>query len=105
MQVPALGQLLDALGTSPLRLITAPAGLDTPVSGVLIYEPRAPLPPARDSLLLAVGMPPGSAEAKELVSQAAQAGHAGLAVKGYGEPVTELAAIANDAGIALLATE
>jgi hypothetical protein len=105
MQVPALGQLLDALGTSPLRLITAPAGLDTPVSGVLIYEPRAPLPPARDSLLLAVGMPPGSAEAKELVSQAAQAGHAGLAVKGYGEPVTERGAVANDAGIALLATE
>ena len=105
MQVPALGQLLDALGASPLRLITAPAGLDTPVSGVLIYEPRAPLPAVRDSLLLAVGMPPGSAEAKELVSQAARAGYAGLAVKGYGEPVTELAAVANEAGIALLATE
>jgi hypothetical protein len=105
MQVPVLGQLLDALGTSPLRLITAPAGLDTPVSGVLIYDPRATLPPVRDALLLAVGMRPASAEAKELVGQAAQAGHAGLAVKGYGEPVTELAAVANDAGVALLATE
>jgi PucR C-terminal helix-turn-helix domain/GGDEF-like domain len=105
MQVPVLGQLLDALGTSPLRLITAPAGLDAPVSGVLIYEPRAALPPVRDALLLAVGMRPASAEAEELVSQAARAGHAGLAVKGYGEPVTELAAAANDAGIALLATE
>jgi hypothetical protein len=105
MQVPVLGQLLDALGTSTLRLITAPAGLDTPVSGVLIYEPRAALPPVRDALLLAVGMRPAGAEAKELVSAAARAGHAGLAVKGYGEPVTELAAVANDAGIALLATE
>jgi DNA-binding PucR family transcriptional regulator len=105
MQVPVLGQLLDALGTSPLRLITAPGGLDTPVSGVVIYEPRATLPPVRDALLLAVGIRPASAEAKELVSQAARAGHAGLAVKGYGEPVTDLAAAANDTGIALLATE
>jgi hypothetical protein len=68
MQVPVLGQLLNALGTSPLRLIAAPAGLDRPVSGVLIYEPRAALPPVRDALLLAVGMRPASAEAKELVS-------------------------------------
>src|SRR5215469_4060336 len=105
MQVPVLGQLLDALGTSPLRLITAPAGLDTPVSGVVIYEPRATLPPVRDALLLAVGMRPASAEAKDLVSQAARAGHTVLAVKGYGEPVTDLAAAANDAGMALLATE
>lgn len=105
MQVPVLGQLLDALGTSPLRLITAPAGLDTPVSGVVIYEPRATLPPVRDALLLAVGMRPASAEAKDLVSRAARAGHTGLAVKGYGEPVTDLAAAANDTGMALLATE
>jgi DNA-binding PucR family transcriptional regulator len=71
----------------------------------VIYEPRATLPPVRDALLLAVGMRPASAEAKELVSQAARAGHAGLAVKGYGEPVTDLAAAANEIGMALLATE
>jgi hypothetical protein len=105
MQVPVLGQLLDALGPSPLRLITAPAGLDTPVSGVLIYEPRATLPPVRDAMLLAVGMRPASAEAAELVTLAAHAGHAGLAVKRYGEPVAELAAVASDAGIALLSTD
>ncbi|HEX4091493.1 MAG TPA: helix-turn-helix domain-containing protein [Trebonia sp.] len=105
MQVPVLGQLLDRLGTSPLRLITAPGGLETPVSGVAIYEPRATLPPVRDALLLAVGARPASAAARELVGQAAAAGHAGVAVKSYGEPVTELAAAANEAGIALLATE
>jgi len=105
MQIPVLGQLLDRLGTSPLRLITAAGGLETPVSGVVIYEPRAPLPPVRDALLLAVGAHPASAEAKELVGQAARAGHAGLAVKSYGEPVTDLAAAANEAGIALLAIE
>jgi hypothetical protein len=105
MPVPVLRQLLEALGPAPLRLITAPAGLDAPVSGVLIYEPRAILPPVRDAMLLAVGMRPASAEARELVSQASRAGHAALAVKSYGEPISELAAAANDAGIALLATD
>jgi hypothetical protein len=105
MQVPVLGQLLDALGPAPLRIITVPAGLSAPVSGVLIYERRATLPAVRDALLLAVGMRPASAEAVQLVKQAAHAGYAGLAVKGYGEPVTELAAAANEAGIALLAID
>jgi PucR C-terminal helix-turn-helix domain/GGDEF-like domain len=105
MQVPVLRQLLDALGPSPLHLITAPAGADTPVSGVLIYEPRATLPPVRHALLLAVGVPPAGAEAQELVRKAARAGHAGLAVKSYGEPVTDLVTAAEDAGIMLLTAD
>jgi hypothetical protein len=105
MRVPVLSQLLDALGSSPLHLITAPSGVDTPVSGVLIHEPRAALPPVRHAVLLAVGMRPSSTEALELVKRASQAGHAGLVVKRYGEPVTELVAAAEDAGIALLAAD
>ena len=105
MQIPTLGQLLEALGPSPLHLVTAPAGAGTPVSGVLIYDPRAALSPVRHALLLAVGVPPASSEAKELVSKAARAGHAGLVVKSYGEPVTDLAAAAEDAGITLLTAD
>ena len=56
MKVPVLRQLLDALGSSPLHLITAPAGAETPVSGVLIYEARATVPPIRQALLFAVGV-------------------------------------------------
>jgi hypothetical protein len=104
MYVPLLGQLLEALGPSPLHLVTAPPS-DVPVSGVLIYEPRTALPVVRHALLLAVGLRPASAEAADLVAQAARAGHAGLVVKGYGEPVTGLAAAAEDAGIALLAAD
>lgn len=111
MQVPTLRQLLDALGLSPLHLLAPSAGpsrasaVDVPVSGVLIYEPRAALPPVRHALLLAVGLRPASAEAVDLAARAARAGHAGLVIKGYGEPVTGLAAAAGDAGIALLAAD
>jgi len=88
-----------------LHLITAPAGADTPVSGVLIYDPRGALPPVRHALLLAVGVPPAGAQAKELVCKAARAGHAGLVVKSYGDPVTDLLTAADDAGIALLTAD
>jgi hypothetical protein len=52
MQTPVLGQVLGALGPSPLHLATAPSGTDAPVSGVLIHEPRAGLPPVRHAMLL-----------------------------------------------------
>jgi hypothetical protein len=103
MAIPVLGQLLEALGPAPLRLVTRVSGL--PVSGVLIYEPRAALPAVRHALLLAVGLRPSSLEAGELVARAAAAGHTGVVVKRYGEPVAELAAAASDAGLALLTAE
>jgi PucR C-terminal helix-turn-helix domain/GGDEF-like domain len=105
MQVPVLSQLLAALGPSPLRLLTSPTAASTPVSGVWIHEPRAALPPARHALLLAVGARPASAEAQQLLRQAAQAGHAGLVIKSYGEPAGPLTAAAEEAGLALLAAD
>jgi PucR C-terminal helix-turn-helix domain/GGDEF-like domain len=105
MQVPVLSQVLDALGPSLLHLVTASSGADAPVSGVLIHEPRAALPPVRHAMLLAVGMRPASAQAKDLVRRASRAGHAAMVVKGYGESMGDLAAVAEDAGIALLAAD
>ena len=105
LQVPVLSQLLAALGPSPLRLLTSPAAASTPVSGVWIHEPRAALPPGRHALLLAVGTRPASAEAERLLRQAAQAGHAGLVIKSYGEPAAALAAAAEEASLALLTAD
>ncbi len=105
MQVPVLGQVLDALGPSPLHLVTAPSGAGAPVSGVLIHEPRAALPPVRHAMLLAVGIRPASAEAEDLIRQASRAGHAALVVKGYGEPIAGLATVAEEVRIALLAAD
>jgi hypothetical protein len=98
-----LGQVLDALGPSLLRPLTGPPDRPVPVSGVLVLEPRAPLPPIRDSILLAVGL--AMAGARDLVAPAAEAGYACLVVKTFGEPVTELVADAQRAGMVLLAAD
>lgn len=105
MPTATLRHLLDALGPSTLRLVVAPHGDGTPVSGTLIHEPRAAVPRVANALLLAVGVPPGSDQAEELVRHAAEAGLAGVVVKRYAEPVTELAAVADATGVVLLSAD
>ncbi|MFF6995894.1 PucR family transcriptional regulator [Streptomyces sp. NPDC008313] len=105
--VPDLGHVLDALGPSLMWPLTVPPSGPVPVSGVLVFERRAPLPlpPVRDAILLAVGVGTAEAQAKELVGSAAEAGYACLVVKSFGEPVTELVEAAQRSGIVLLAAD
>jgi len=72
MPTPMLSQLLDALGPSPLRLITDQASAGVPVSGVLIHEPRSALPAVPHGVLFAVGTRPASADAAELAAAVAE---------------------------------
>ncbi|MER5177101.1 helix-turn-helix domain-containing protein [Streptomyces sp. NPDC002896] len=99
----SLRALCDALGPSPVRLVTAPRGAECQVSGTLVHEPRSPLPRRDGALLLAVGVPPS--EAPQLIDAAAAAGLAGIVVKQYGEPVAELALAAEKAEVALLTAD
>ncbi|ALG15385.1 PucR family transcriptional regulator [Kibdelosporangium phytohabitans] len=101
--VPDLGQVLEALGSSLLRPLTVLPAQPVPVSGVLVFERRAPLAPVKDAILLAVGA--GTDEAEQLVGAAADAGYACLVVKSFGEPVTGLVGAAERAGVVLLATD
>ena len=105
MPIPVLRQILDALGPSPLRVLSPSAGLDIPVADVIIYEPRTLVPPARHAMLLAVGISPAAAEETGLAQQAWDAGHSCLVVKSYGEPLDGLASTAEKAGITLLAAD
>ncbi|TCO59714.1 PucR family transcriptional regulator [Actinocrispum wychmicini] len=100
---PDLGQVLDSLGASLLRPLTELPERPVPISGVLVFERRAPLPPVTDAILLAVGV--GTAEARELVGSAAEAGYACLVVKSFGEPVAELVAAAQRSRIVLLSAD
>ena len=103
MVIPELRQLLDALdaaGSSPFRCLTYPSKGYLLVGGVQIYDRRAPQPPR--GLLLAVGIAPSSAEAKEMIRNVAQHGHRCVVIKSYGEPVTDLVMAAEDARIALV---
>ncbi|QKV90726.1 helix-turn-helix domain-containing protein [Streptomyces sp. NA02950] len=104
MDARTLGELLDTLGESTLRLLTAPAGLAAPVTEVLLYDAEAPLPArAPGALLLAVGVRAGAAG--PLVREAAGAGLAGLVVRGKDEPPTETLAEAEEHGLPLLAVD
>ncbi|MGO1055518.1 PucR family transcriptional regulator [Crossiella sp. CA198] len=100
---PDLGQVLDELGPALLRPLTVLPERPVPVSGVLVFERRAALPPVRGAILLAVGVT--MAQAPELLGAAAEAGHACLVVKSFAEPVTELVALAQHCGVVLLAAE
>ncbi|ROP47971.1 helix-turn-helix domain-containing protein [Streptomyces sp. PanSC9] len=99
MDVPTLGDLLDVVGDSALRLRAAPAGLAVPVAEVLLYDAGAPLPAAPGGLLLAVGVRASAAGA--VVRAAARAGLAGVVVRGADGPVGE----AETHGVALLSLE
>jgi hypothetical protein len=100
-----LRQILEALGSSPLRLLTAPESADAPFSGVVMYESRAPLPPAGDAMLFAIGVRPADAAASGLLRDAVTAGYGCLVIKGYGDELGQLAATADQAGICLLSAD
>ncbi|GAA2822306.1 PucR family transcriptional regulator [Crossiella cryophila] len=102
---PNLRQVLHALGPSLLRPLTTLPERPVPVSGLLIFEPRAPLPRVRDAILLAVGVGTTEAQATDLLAAAADAGHSCLVLKSFGEPVTELVAAAHRFGVVLLAAD
>ncbi|MGX1135417.1 sugar diacid utilization regulator [Streptomyces glaucescens] len=97
MEACTLADLLDTLGGSTVRLLVAPAGgTAVPVHEVVLYDPHVPLPRSPGALLLAVGVRPGAAG--PLVRDAAEAGMAGLVVRGDEGPLAE----AEAHGVALL---
>ncbi|MGC0402986.1 hypothetical protein RKD27_005630 [Streptomyces sp. SAI-126] len=96
MDACTLGDLLDVVGGTSVRLHTAPAGLTAPVTEVLLHDAGAPLPPVPGALLLAVGV--RAAAAGPLVRAAAEAGMTGLVVRGADGPTAE----AQTYGVALL---
>ena len=96
MDACTLGDLLDVVGGTSVRLHTAPAGLTAPVTEVLLHDAGAPLPPVPGALLLAVGV--RAAAAGPLVRAAAEAGMTGLVVRGADGPTAE----ARTYGVALL---
>lgn len=99
MDAFTLGDLVDVVGSQSLRLHTAPAGPATPVIEVLLHDAQVPLPHAPGALLLAVGVP--AAAAGPLVRAAADAGMAGVVVRGADGPVGE----AEACGVALLTVD
>lgn len=97
--------LLDALGGSPFRVLTAPDGDFAYFTGVRIYDPREELTWGHRDVLLAVGIVPSSAEAQEMIRRAPQPKTGCVVIKSYGEPVTDLVMAAESAEIMLVEAE
>jgi hypothetical protein len=98
---PTIELLLDRLGPPVLDVVAAPHGLSLTVRAPVIYDASAP-PTIRDGdLLLAVGVPPSSAQGQTLLRHAARNGAVAVAFKA-GEDLDLLATAADRAGVAAL---
>lgn len=100
-----LASLLEAVGTTVLTPLEAPAGLDIPVSEPEILDPAQPEADGPHTLLLGIGLRPGSSAARRAVHLAGAARCAGLVIKVLGDDTDELRRLARVGGIALLAAD
>ncbi len=97
-----VGGLLDTLGASLIRAATGSCGLDRAVSVPVMYDGRDELPDTPGGVLFMVGSSPADPAVPDVLVTAVDRGFAAVVVKPRDEPVEPLAAVATDAGIALL---
>ncbi|MFJ6635264.1 PucR family transcriptional regulator [Streptomyces sp. NPDC091376] len=100
-----LGQLVDGIGGTRIRLLVAPAGLGAPVSGTVIHDPGDPLPPSPAAVLLLVGSGVGSASDTDVLRGAAEAGFTAVVVKRRGQDAQRFLDEARSCGVAVLAAD
>lgn len=98
----SLGDVLDNLGSSVLRVVSAPAGLEARVGEPMIYDPIENSVIERDAIVLAVGTRPDEPEARKLISHSAAAAATAVAFKMHGRDLQWIRD-ADEAGVALLA--
>jgi hypothetical protein len=100
---PVLADVLGILDATVLRVPYAHDGLRAPVTDVTILDrtDAAGLQPG--TLVLAVGVSPGTGQAVALVDRAGEAGAAAVAFRSAGTPPGRLVEIARQAGVTLLA--
>jgi len=101
--LPTLGTVLNALGGSLLSALSAPRGLDVPVSMPVIYDREEKLQGQAGGILLLVGIAATDPAASEAVSVAARGGFAAIVTKPRGAGFGTLVETAQASGIALLA--
>ncbi len=93
--------VLDNLGPGIAHVIVAPQGLDVPVGEPVICDPVEHPDLDAEVIVLAVGTPPDTTEARDLISHAAEAG-AGMVVFKMHDRRCEWVSEAEARGIALI---
>jgi DNA-binding PucR family transcriptional regulator len=78
---PTLEALLENLGREVIEVVAAPSGLTAEVVEPVIYDPLETSAIAPGALVLAVGVPGGTAQGDHLLAAATRAGAAGVIFK------------------------
>lgn len=99
--VPTLASMLERLGRHVLRSATRAALLDVRVGDPVVHGRGEPVPRADHGILLMTGAAP---DTDDVVRAAAQSGYCAVVVKEFGRDLAASAAVAEAAGVALLAT-
>jgi hypothetical protein len=96
----SLGELVDAVGSPALQLVTATTDRDRPVRSTILHDPHDELLANPRTLLLAAAMTPG--DLSGVLASAARLGYCGVVIKARGGDLEPLAAAATRADIALV---
>ena len=80
-ETPTLEALLENLGRGVVEVVAAPGGLKAAVLEPVIYDSLESSAISRGALVLAVGVPGGTAQGERLLAAAEQAGAAGVIFK------------------------
>jgi hypothetical protein len=98
----SLGGLVETLGSTLIRPLTGPIGLERLVSIPVVYDPLDELPDVPGGILLVAGMHATSDGLADVISGAAGAGYCAVAIKLRGSEPAALVAAAEAASIAVL---
>lgn len=101
----ALGELCNGVGAIFLDLVTAPRGLDVPVTGVSFHDPDEPGRDQSGHLLIVVGTTPDTEAFESVIQFAASSGIVGIAcrdVDGWPDGVTRAS---SKGGVSLLSVK
>jgi hypothetical protein len=100
---PTLGAVVDALGVSVVRVLTAPRGLDVPAGEPVVHDPVGEPTADRHDLVLAVGVDPSRRSAVDVVTRCGELGACAVLLRTDEALPAALLEAAEATGIALLA--
>jgi DNA-binding PucR family transcriptional regulator len=101
-RAPSLGDLLDLLGDTGLRLASSDQGRQLAALRTVLFDRHGDLEEAPGGLLLGTGVRPSDPVAATMLRLAASRGYSAVLVKDHGDDLGGLVPLADECGIALL---